>query len=187
MLPLLPSFPKKESLVNSQEDRLKVQLVEEALDYWQEGIDLAIKSSASGASSAGSAAVSETRSLSLSPSQSAMCGPTAAAQWSPAGPGMETVTVASAAADAPPSSGPTSDTFENKLEKVPPLLSVSQHLSLDQDVDFAIAYATSLCNIAEASIALGSSDKAADSLSSALKALQAHEQRHSKASPTFAR
>jgi hypothetical protein len=57
MLPLLPTFPKKESVANSQEDRLKAQLLEEAIDYWQESVDLAIKSCVTQASSAGGAAV----------------------------------------------------------------------------------------------------------------------------------
>lgn len=44
MIPLIPNFPTKESIANSRESRLKVMLVQEAIDYWQEGIDLAIKS-----------------------------------------------------------------------------------------------------------------------------------------------
>ena len=47
MIPFVPNFPTKESIANSRESRVKVSLIEEAIDYWQEGIDLAIKSCSS--------------------------------------------------------------------------------------------------------------------------------------------
>jgi hypothetical protein len=47
MIPFLPTFPTKESIGNSRESLLKSTLVQEAIDYWQEGIDLAVKSNSS--------------------------------------------------------------------------------------------------------------------------------------------
>ena len=74
---------------------------------------------------------------------------------------------------------------KRSLHPLSPLCICSSHLF--KDIDFAISYANALCNIAEGSLALAESSRAADCLSSALQALQSHQSLDSKASPTLAR
>jgi hypothetical protein len=142
---------------------LKSTFVHEAIDYWQEGIDLALKSTTSSATQSNAVATAAAAAV-------AMCDPTN--QFSPAGPGMETISVT-------PSGSPSSSSSSSSSNPSPP---PESSCASPKDVDFAIAYANALCNIAEGSLAFAESNRAADCLSSALNALQSHQSLDSKAS-----